>query len=68
MIPKSDDEIKSQVITIKNAKEKFTRIVVNVNTIFVEACLNLLYLNSLYGKNPSRTQKNINPTAKIEPL
>ena len=41
-IPISEAEIKSHVKTIMNANEKLTNIVVSVNKIFVEACLNLL--------------------------
>ncbi len=66
--PNSEVEIKSHVNTIKNAKEKLTTIVVSVRNILVAACLNLLYLSILKGNKPSRTQKNIKPIAKIEPL
>ena len=41
-IPISEDEIKSHVKTIMNANEKLTNIVVSVNKMLVEACLNLL--------------------------
>ena len=60
--------MKSHARTIKNAKEKFTMIVVSVRKILVVACFNLLYINILKGIKPSSTQKNIKPKAKIEPL
>ena len=41
-IPFSEAEIKSHVKTIMNANEKLTNIVVSVNKMLVEACLNLL--------------------------
>ena len=40
--PNWDEEIKSHVRTIKNAKEKFIITVVSVRNILVVACLNLL--------------------------
>ena len=40
--PISEEEIKSHVKTIMNANEKLTNIVVSVNKMLVEACLNLL--------------------------
>ena len=41
-IPISEAEIKSHHKTIMKAKEKLTNIVVSVNKMLVEACLNLL--------------------------